>query len=66
MLLHCNMFTAARREHLTVGGRPRNLSQLFNHPEARYHAATIHGGDGYLREAADSVGTGMRGAREHI
>ena len=33
MLLHCNMYTAARRKHLTVGGRPRNLSQLFNHPK---------------------------------
>jgi hypothetical protein len=35
-------------------------------PEVRYHAAMIHGGDGYLRKATDSVGTGMRGVREHI
>ena len=33
ILLDCNIYTAARRKHLTVGGRPRNLSQLFNHPK---------------------------------
>jgi hypothetical protein len=33
VLLVCPLYTAARRKHLTANGRPRNLSQLFNHPE---------------------------------
>jgi hypothetical protein len=32
VLLDCPIHTAARRKHLTASGRPRNLSQLFNHP----------------------------------
>jgi len=33
ILLDCPLYTAARRTHLTVSGRPRNLSQLLNHPK---------------------------------
>jgi hypothetical protein len=33
VLLECPNHTAARRKHLTVGGRLRNLAQLFNHPK---------------------------------
>jgi ribonuclease HI len=33
VLLQCPLYTAARHRHLTANGRPRNLSQLFNHPE---------------------------------
>jgi hypothetical protein len=33
VLLHCQLHNAARRKHLTASGRPRNLSQLFNHPK---------------------------------
>jgi hypothetical protein len=33
VLLECPLHTAARQTHLTASGRPRNLSQLFNHPK---------------------------------
>ncbi|KAI0278808.1 hypothetical protein BC826DRAFT_912259, partial [Russula brevipes] len=33
ILMVCPLYNEARRKHLTVGGRPRNLSQLFNHPK---------------------------------
>ena len=33
ILLDCPLYTAAHCTHLTVSGRPRNLSQLFNHPK---------------------------------
>jgi hypothetical protein len=31
VLLECPLYTVARHKHLTVRGRLRNLSQLFNH-----------------------------------
>ena len=45
---------------------PSKSLTTFQPPKAHYHTTTIHGGDGYLCEAVDSVGTRMRGAREHI
>jgi len=33
ILLVCPIYATARRKHLTANGRPRNLSQLFNHPK---------------------------------
>jgi hypothetical protein len=33
LLLVCPTYTAARHKHLTANGRPRNLSQLFDHPK---------------------------------
>jgi hypothetical protein len=33
VLLQCPLYTAAHHRHLTANGCPRNLSQLFNHPE---------------------------------
>jgi hypothetical protein len=33
ILLVCPLYTATHRKHLTANSRPRNLSQLFNHPE---------------------------------
>jgi hypothetical protein len=33
VLLDCPLHIAARRKHLTANGRPRNLPQLFDHPE---------------------------------
>ena len=33
VLLHCPLFTDARRRHLTANGRPRTLPQLFDKPK---------------------------------
>jgi hypothetical protein len=33
VLLHCPLYTAARRRHLTVSGRPRSFPQLLENPE---------------------------------
>lgn len=33
ILFHCPNFTAARRKHLTVNGRPRSFLQLLENPE---------------------------------
>ncbi|KAI9451292.1 hypothetical protein F5148DRAFT_986616 [Russula earlei] len=33
VLLSCPLFDDVRRRHLSAGSRPRNLAQLFNHPE---------------------------------
>ncbi|KAI0279245.1 hypothetical protein BC826DRAFT_1081479 [Russula brevipes] len=33
VLMACPLYTEARHKHLTVGGRLRNLSQMFNHPK---------------------------------
>jgi hypothetical protein len=33
LLLDCPLYNAARHRHLSANGRPRNLSQLFNHPK---------------------------------
>jgi len=57
--------TAARCTHLTASGPPPKPLSTFQPPEVRSHAATIHGGNWCLREAAHSVGAGMSVLGEH-
>ena len=60
MLIECPLHNVARRKHLTASGRPRNLSQLFNHPQRVVALLRFLEETGVCAEPQTSLGAGMR------
>jgi hypothetical protein len=65
VLMVCPLYNEARRKHLTVSGRPRNLTQLVQPPKMSSSVASFPRGDRSVRKAPGSMEPGMSCLKRH-